>query len=292
MIRAASFLLLAIGTFVATANAQAPAWKFDEDQPPLTYQVRLQHEEGKGVDLVLLEVTLRTNLKAVSAEGDGTFELTWAGVKVSRTVAGKKHIYDSAKPGAAPSPEIAGFADVAGKTATAVVSSGGELKSLQGALSRVPSPGDFMAEGADRHRLMAEALLGEMVVKLFRQPGTRCYSYGVICPLGNAVAGCHLAEQTKVTKESVTVECEGPTKMSGGCYVTRIWTSTVESDGGSVQAGGVTLTLKEGQAGVGKGTGIYRPGCLVSLDESVAYEMPTPSGTVKFKRALKITRPA
>ena len=290
MTRATGLLALAIGTFAATTNAQAPAWKFDKDQPPLTYQVRLGHEEGKGVDNVLLEVTLRATLKAVSAEGDGTFELTWAAVKVSRTVAGKKHIYDSAKPGAAPSPEIAGFAEVAGKTATAVVSSGGELKSLEGALSRVPSPGDFLAEGADRDRMIAEALLGEIVVKLFRQPGTRCTSYGIICPLGNAVADCHLSEQTKVTKESVTVTCEGPTKMSGDCYVTRIWTSIVESDGGSINAGGATLTLKDGRAGVGKGTGIYDPGCLRSLDESVAYEMPTPSGTVKFKRALKIAR--
>lgn len=283
MTRATGLLALAIGTFAATANAQAPTWKFDKDQPPLTYQVRLQHEEGKGVDIVLLEVTLRETLKAVSAEGDATFELLWAGVKVTRTVAGKKHIYDSSKPGTAPSPAVRGFAEVAGKTTTATVSSGGELKGLEGALSRVPSPGDFMAEGADRDRLIAEALLGEIVVKLFRQPGTRCFSYGIICPLGNAVAGCHLSEQSEVKQET-------PAKMPGGGYVNRTWASTVESDGGSISAGGATLKLKEGKAGVGKGSGIYGPSYLVSLDESVAYEMPSPSGTAKFKRALKITR--
>lgn len=282
MLRALGLLAVAIGTFAAAANAQGPTWKFDKDQPPLTYQVRLMHEEGKGVDVVSLDVSLRTTLKAVSAEGDATFELLWTGVKVARTVAGKKHSYDSAKPGAAPSPQVLGFAEVAGKTATATVSSGGEL-SLEGAPARVPSPGDFLVEGADRDRLIAEALLGEIVAKLFRQPGTRSCSFGVICPFGNAVAGCHLSEQTDVKQET-------PAKMPGGAHVNRTWSTTLESDGGSIRAGGATLTLKGGRAGTGKGSGVYGPACLVSLDEAVAYEMPTGSGTAKFKRSLKITR--
>jgi len=277
-----SLLAVAIGAFAAVANAQAPTWKFDKDQPPLGYQVRLQHEEGKA-DVILLEIALRAALKAVSAEGDATFELGWTSVKVTRTLGGKKHIYDSAKPGTAPPPAVMGFAEVAGKTATVTVSDTGAVKSVEGALPGVPRPGDFLAEGADRNRMIADALLGEIVVKLFRLPGTTCASYGVICPLGNAVAGCHLSEQTKVTQEA-------PAKMPGGGYVNRVWTTTLESDGGSIGAGGVTLKLKGGQAGKGKGTGIYGPGCLVSLDESVAYDMPTASGAAKFKRALKITR--
>ncbi len=283
MPRAIGFLAVAIGAFAAVANAQGPAWKFDKDQPPLGYQVRLQHEEGKGADVVLLDVALRVTLKEVSAEGDATFQLEWTGVKVTRTVAGKKHVFDSAKAPAAPSAEVKGFAEVAGKTTTVAVSSAGEVKQVEGGLPGVPRPGDFLAEGADRHQLIAHALLGEVVVRLFRLPGTRCASYGIICPLGNAVAGCHLAEQTKVTQET-------PAKMPGGGYVNRAWTTIVESDGGSIRAGGATLTLKGGQAGTGKGSGIYGPACLVSLDESLAYEMPTPSAVAKFKRAVKITR--
>jgi hypothetical protein len=274
--------LLAIGTFAAVADPQGPSWTFDKDQPPLGYHVRLLHEEGKA-DVILLEVALRATLKAVSAEGDATFELGWTGVKVTRTLAGKKHLYDSAKPGAAPSPEVRGFAEVAGKTATVTVSNTGQVKSVEGAPPGVPGPGDFLAEGADRNRMIADALLGEIVVRLFRLPGTKCTSYGVICALGNAVAGCHLSEQTKVTQET-------PAKMPGGGYVNRVWTTKLESDGGSIRAGGVTLALTGGQAGAGRGTGVYGPACLVSLDESVAYDMPTASGPAKFKRALKIAR--
>ncbi len=283
MLRAIGLLAFAIGMFAAVTNAQAPTWKFDKDQGPLAYQVRLLHEEGKAVDVVLLDVALRATIKEVSAEGDATFQLVWTSVKVTRTVGGKKHLYDSAKPAAAPSADVKGFAEVAGKTVTVTVSSAGEVKGVEGAPPGVPGPGDFLAEGADRDRMIADALLGEIVVKLFRLPGTKCASYGIICPLGNAVAGCHLSEQTKVTQET-------PAKMPGGGYVNRAWTTTVESDGGSTRAGGATLTLKGGQAGTGKGSGIYGPACLVSLDESVAYEMPTPSVAAKFKRALKITR--
>lgn len=266
---------LALVILAAPARADGPAWKFDKDQPPLTYLVRLQHAEGKA-DVVLLELTLKVALKE-AAEGGATFEISWPTAKVTRTVAGKKHVYDAAKPGAA-SPASACFADLAGKSATAVVSSGGELKSLEG-LAR-PSPGDFTAEGASRDRMLGEALLGEVIVKLFRLPGASSYACGVVCPLGNAVGGCHLVEQTKMTQEMAA-------KVPVGGF-NRAWTSTLTSDGGSISAGGATLALKGGQAGTGKGAGVYGPGALVSLDDAVQYQMPTAAQPVAIRRALKI----
>jgi hypothetical protein len=130
---------------------------------------------------------------------------------------------------------------------------------------------------------MGQALLGEVVVKLFRLPGARGYSYGVICPLGNAVAGCHLSQETKNEKEF-------PAKDGDVSCVKREWTAALQSDGGSFRAGGATLTLKAGVAGTGKGTGVYAPGYLVSLEERVAYDMPTANGVAKIKRSLQIAR--
>jgi hypothetical protein len=141
-----------------------------------------------------------------------------------------------------------------------------------------------MSEGGDRDRMIGEALLGEVVVKLFRLPGGSSYAYGVICALGNAIGGCHLSDKTKMTRET-------PTKTPpGGGHVNRVWTSALESDGGSISAGGVTLKLTGGQVGTGKGSGVYGPGALVSLDDLVQYEMPTAVRTAPFKRALKIVR--
>ncbi|MCK6459262.1 MAG: hypothetical protein L6Q95_05135, partial [Planctomycetes bacterium] len=147
--------------------------------------------------------------------------------------------------------------------------------------SRVPGPGDFLMEGADRDKVLADALVAEIVVKLFRLPGAGGYRCGVVCLLGKAVAGCHLSEETEMKQESAT-------RHDGAACLRRTWTGTLASEGGSLRAGGATLTLREGEAGTVRGEGIHAPGHPVSIKETIEYEMPTPARTAKVKRSLEI----
>jgi hypothetical protein len=273
-------LVLAIGTFASGARAGAPAWEFAAGQAPLRYEASVRHEEG-GADRIALDLTLDLELKAVTPAGEGTWAITVAGVKVERNVDGRRHAFDSAKGKVAP-PPVAPFAAFAGKSIDATVAPGGEVRSLAGAIARVPGPGDFLMEGADRDRVLADALLADLVVKLFRLPGAGGYRCGVVCVLGNAVAGCHLSETTVPKQESAT-------RHDGVACVRRTWTGTLESDGGSLRAGGATLTLREGEAGTGRGEGTYAAGHPVSVKDTVEYEMPTPGRKAKFKRSLEIT---
>jgi hypothetical protein len=271
--------LVAVALLATGARAERPEWTFDEAQEPIRYQVRLEHEEkGDDTDKVSLDLGLELRLRSV-AEGDGTWEVSIQHVDVERVVGGKKRAFDSRKKGREPAPAVRWFAELAEKKLDVTVSKGGDLKAVTGALAGVPGPGDFLAEGADLDKLVAEALLGEVVAKLFRLPGARGYGYGVICRLGNAVAGCHLSQETEQKREH-------PAKHG----VKREWAATLQSDGGSIRAGGVTLTLREGKAGGGSGTGVYAPGYLVSLEEKLEYEMPTPGRTAKFKRSLKVNK--
>ena len=66
------------------------------------------------------------------------------------------------------------------------------------------------------------------------------------------------------------------------------WTSKLRCGGGSLSSGGAKLRLKQGPVGTGKGTGIYAPGFIASSSETVVYELPGPSRTVKFKRKFTI----
>ncbi len=273
-------LLLAIGMLAFTARAEAPAWEFAAGGAPLRYEVSLKHEEG-GSDRISLDLTLQLDLKAVSAAREGTWDITAVHVKVERNVDGRRHAFDSAKGKPAPGP-VAPFADFANGRIEATVMPGGEVRSLAGALTRVPGPGDFLMEGADRDKVLADALLAEIVVKLFRLPGAGGYRCGVICVLGRkAVAGCHLSEETELKEESAT-------RHDGQPCVRRTWKGTLASEGGSLRAGGETLTLREGEAGTGRGEAIHAPGHPVSLKETIEYEMPTPARTAKFKRSLEV----
>jgi hypothetical protein len=270
----------ALGALAWTARGEAPAWEFAAGEAPLRYEVSVKHDES-GTDKVSLDLTLQLDLKAVSPEGEGTWEITVIDVKVERNALGRRHAFDSTKGKPAPQP-VAPFADFAGKKIDATVTRGGEVKSLAGALTRVPGPGEFLVEGADRDKLLADALLAEIVVKLFRLPGGAGYRCGVICELGTSVAGCHLSEKTEVKQESAT-------RHNGAACVRRTWTETLESEGGTLRAGGATLTLRAGEAGTGRGEGIHAPGHPVSLKDTVEYEMPTPARTAKFKRSIEIT---
>ncbi|HEX5136764.1 MAG TPA: hypothetical protein VFY93_07330 [Planctomycetota bacterium] len=275
-------LAFAVGTLAGAARAEAPTWEFAEGQAPLRYEASLEHDEsGNDNDRISLDLTLQLDLREKSPEGEGTFEITVVGVKVERNVAGRRHAFDSAKGKSAPQP-VAAFADFSGGTITATVARGGEVKSVGGALARVPGPGDFLAEGADRDKLLADALVAEVVVKLFRLPGAAGYRCGVICLLGKAVAGCHLTEKTEPKQESST-------RHGGAPCVRRTWTETLESEGGTLRSGGATLALRKGEAGAGRGEGIYAPGYPVSIKDTVEYEMPTAARTAKFKRSLEIT---
>lgn len=274
-------LLLAVAALASATRAEGPAWEFNPGQAPLRYTVSLEHEEsGNDRDKIVLDLAVQLDLKSVSPAGDGIWEITLAEVKAERNVDGRRHAFDSTKGKAAPEP-LAPFAEMAGKKILATVARGGDLKGVSGALERVPSPGDFMAEGANRDKLLAEALLGDLVAKLFRLPGAGGYRCGVVCVLGNAVAGCHLSESTELRQESAT-------KKDGVACVRRTWADRLESDGGSIRAGGKTLTLREGDAGTGQGEGIYAPGYPVSLKDKVEYEMPTASRTAKFKRTVEV----
>jgi hypothetical protein len=272
-------LMFAIGALASAVRADAPKWEFAAGQAPLRYEASLKHDEG-GSDRISLDLTLQLDLKAVSPEGEGTWEITVVDVKVERNVDGRRHAFDSTKGKQAPQPVVP-FADFAGKKVDAKVAPGGEVKSLAGALARVPGPGEFLMEGADRDKVLADALLGEIVVKLFRLPGAGGYRCGVICLLGEAVGGCHLSEKTELKQESAT-------RHDGTPCVRRTWTGTLECEGGSLRAGRATLTLREGEIGTGRGEGIYAPGHPISLKDKVEYEMPTPARTVKFKRSIEI----
>ena len=97
-----------------------------------------------------------------------------------------------------------------------------------------------------------------------------------------AVAGCHLSEETELKEEAAT-------RHAGAPCLRRTWTATLASEGGSLRAGGATLTLREGEAGTGRGEAIHAPGHPVSLKETIEYEMPTPARTARFKRSLEVT---
>lgn len=274
-------LLLAIGTLASAARAEAPAWEFAAGGAPLRYEVSVKHEEG-GSDKISLDLTLQLDLKTVSAAREGTWEITVVDLKIERNVDGRRHAFDSAKGKPAPQP-VAPFAGFAGGRIDATVAPGGEVKGLAGALTRVPGPGEFLMEGADRDKILADALLAEIVVKLFRLPGAGGYRCGVVCPLGpKAVAGCHLSEETELKEEAAT-------RHAGAPCLRRTWTATLASEGGSLRAGGATLTLREGEAGTGRGEAIHAPGHPVSLKETIEYEMPTPARTARFKRSLEVT---
>lgn len=274
-----TWLLLAIGTLTPTARAEAPAWEFAAGGAPLCYGVSLKHDES-GSDRISIDLTLQLDLKAVNPAREGTWEISVLDLKVERNVDGRRHAFDSTKGKPAPQP-VAPFAEFAGKRIDATVAPGGEVKSVAGALTRVPGPGDFLMEGADRDKVLADALLAEIVVKLFRLPGAGGYRCGVVCLLGKAVAGCHLSEETELKQVSAT-------RHDGAPCVRRTWTGTLASEGGSLRAGGATLALREGEAGTGRGEGIHAPGHPVSLKETIEYEMPTPARTAKFKRSLEI----
>jgi len=274
-------LLFILCSLAAAAPADAPAWEFAALPAPLSYRVTLDHEENSNDrDKISLDLLLQLDCKTVSAAGEGTWEITVAGMKVERNVGGRLHVFDSTKGKPAPEPVLP-FADVSGKKIVATVARGGEVKSLSGALTRLPGPGDFLMEGADRDKVLAEALLAEVVVKLFRLPGSGGYRCGVLCMLGKAVAGCHLKEKVELKQESAT-------RRDGAECTRRTWTETLESEGGTLRSGGQTLTLREGEAGDGRGEGIYAPGHPVSIRDEVRYEMPTATRTARFKRTLEV----
>jgi len=271
-----------LGALAGAAGAEPPAWEFAAGQAPLRYTVRLRHDQsGNDSDRISLDLTMELTLKAVSPAGDGTWAIAVVDAQVERNVDGKRYAFDSTKGKPAPQPVLA-FAEFTGKTIEATVARGGEVKSVSGALKSVPGPGDFMAEGADRDKLLADALLAEVVLKMFRLPGAGGYRCGVICMLGKAVAGCHLSEKIESKQESAT-------RHDATQCVRRMWTETLESEGGSLRSGSATLTLREGEAGTGRGEGLYAPGYPVWLKDTVEYEMPTATRTARFKRSLEIT---
>ena len=274
---------LAALSYSAAVGAETPKWSFDKNQAQLTYTVTLEHEEKRNVtDKTTLDLTLAVKLENVAEDGSAQWSIAVRDLRVRRQIDKKKHKWDSKQhKGKEPAHSIRWLAGLAAKEIKVTVGQDGKLKKLEGAAKSVPHH-DFMLGGADLDEVMGQGLLNQVLVCLFRHPSVgKGYAYGALSLLGRSVCGNHLVQTSTLKKEKEI-------RHDNVLTVKREWTAVLVSDGGSMSAGGKKLTLRGGEIGKGKGSGIYAPGYLISLDESVKYEHPTPTRMASFKRRLRI----